>query len=125
TRYQPVLEIRDLRSRSIAGEHNLFMPVEKGVEGVEKFFLRTLLPAEKLNIVDQEQIGLAITFSELDQVVVLDRIDELVDEKLAREIHHLHAFLFDHDVLADGLHEMRLAQAHAAINKQRVVSSGR
>src|SRR4029077_1163911 len=93
-------------------------------ERVEKFFLRPLLSTEELNIVDQEQVGLAITFSEFDQIVVLNRVDELVDEKLARKIHHLHAFLFDHHVLADRLHEVRLAEAHAAINKKGVVSSG-
>ncbi len=64
------------------------MAVEERVEGVEKFLLRTLLAAEEMDVVDQEQIGLAIALAEFDQVVVLDRVDELVDEKLAREIHH-------------------------------------
>ena len=69
------------------------MPVEERVEGVEKFLLRALLAAEELDVVDQEQIGLAVAFAEFDQVVVLDRVDELVDEKLAREIHHLGVLL--------------------------------
>ena len=62
-----MLEVGDLRSRAIAREHDLFMSVEERIEGVEKFFLRTLLAAEELNVVDQEQIGLAIAFAEFYQ----------------------------------------------------------
>ena len=83
-RNEAVLEIGDLRSRPIAGKDDLFVSVEKRVEGVKEFFLRALLSAEKLNIVDQEQIRLPVALAELHQVVVLNRIDELVDEQLAR-----------------------------------------
>ena len=89
-----MLKVCNFRSRPIARKHNLFMPVEKRVEGVEKFLLRTFLAAEKLNVVDQKQVGLAIALAEFDQVIVLNRIDELVDEKLARKIHHLGRFSF-------------------------------
>src|SRR5439155_3966714 len=92
---------------------------------VKEFFLRTFLAAQKLNVVDQKQIGLTITLSEFDKVTVLDRVDELVDEKFARKINHLGVFFLRQDVLADGLHEMRLAQADSAINKERIVSAGR
>ena len=120
-RNEPMLEVGDFRRRPIAREHDLFMPVEESVEGVEKFFLRTFFAAEELDVVDQKQIGLAITFPEFDQVVVLDRVDELVDEQLAREIHHFGVLLFRPDVLADRLHQMRLAQSDAAVNEKRVV----
>ena len=125
TRNQPMLEIRNLGGRAIARKHDLFMPVEERVEGVEKFFLRALLAAEELDVVDQEQIGLPIAFAEFHQLVVLDRVDEFVDEKLARKIHDLRVFLFRPDVLADRLHQMRLAEPDAAVNEERVVGSGR
>ena len=125
TRNEPMLEIGDLRGGPIAREHDLFMAVEERVEGVEEFLLRTLLAAEELDVVDQEQIGLAIALAEFDQVVVLDRVDELVDEKLAREIHHLRVFFLRADVLADRLHQMRLAEADAAVDEERVVGFGR
>ena len=51
-RYQPVLQVRDLRSGPVAGEHDLFMPIKKSVESVKEFFLRPLLAAEKLDIVN-------------------------------------------------------------------------
>src|SRR5205814_8648335 len=60
TRNQTVFEIGILRSRTIAREHDLFVTVEEGIKGVKKFLLRPLFAAEKLNIVDQKQIGLAV-----------------------------------------------------------------
>src|SRR5713226_9144507 len=101
------------------------MTVEERVEGVKKFFLRAFFTAEKLNIVNAEQIGLAITLAEFDQVVVLNRVDEFVDEKLARTINHLDVFLFREHVLPDRLHQVRFAKTHAAVNKKRVVGARR
>src|ERR1041385_6745986 len=98
------------------------MPVEEGVEGVEKFFLGTLLAAEELDIIDQKQIGLAITLPELYEVVMLDRVDEFVDEHLAGEIHHFRA-LFRSDVLPDRLHQVRLAEPHATDRKSTRLNS--
>ena len=92
-RNEAMLEIGDLGGRAIAREDDLFMSVEERVEGVKKFLLRTLLAAEELNVVDQEQIRLPIAFAEFDQVVVLDRVDEFVDEQFAREVHHLRVLL--------------------------------
>src|SRR5713226_1077722 len=101
------------------------MTVEERVEGVKKFFLRAFFTAEKLNIVNAEQIGLAITLAEFDQVIVLNRVDEFVDEKLARKINHLHVFLLREHVLANRLHQVRLAKTDAAVDEKRVVSARR
>src|SRR5207237_9843461 len=103
-------------SRPIAGEHNLFMSVEKRIERVKEFFLRTLFASKKLDVVYQEEIDLAITLSEFDQITVMDRVDELVDEQLTRDIIHLYVFLFRPNVLADGLHQVGLAKTDTAIN---------
>ena len=97
------------------------MSVEKRIECVKEFFLRTLFASEKLDVVNQKKIGLAITLPELDQITVLDRIDELVDEQFARDVDHLHVFLLRPNILADGLHQMGLAKTDTAINEQRVV----
>src|SRR4030095_775910 len=106
-------------------EDNLFMAVEKGVEGVKKFLLGTFLATEEMNVVNQEKVSLAIALAELDQVVVLDRVDEFIDEQFAREIHHAGAFAARPKVLADRLHEMCFAKPNASINEERVVGLGR
>src|SRR5882724_7447727 len=56
---------------------------------------------------------------------MLDRVDELVDEQFAGEIHHLGILLLRPNVLANGLHQMRLAETDAAVNEQRIVSPRR
>ena len=121
TRNQAVLEIGDLRGRTIAREHDLLVPVEEGIEGVKEFLLRSFFAGEKLNIIDQEQICLAVTLAEFDQRIVLNRVDEFVDEELAREIHDFRRLLSCPKILADRLHQMRFAQPDAAVNEKRVV----
>src|SRR5206468_10036382 len=107
----------DFRRRPIAREHNLLMPVKERVERVKKFLLRPLLTTEKLDVVNQKNVGLAITLPEFDQITVLNRVDELVDEQLTRKVDHLHVFFLCPDALADGLHQVRLAQTYATVNK--------
>src|SRR5438309_2584506 len=80
TRNQTVFEIGDLRGRTIAREHDLFVTVEEGIEGVKKFLLRSFFPGEKLNIIDQKQICLAVTLAEFHQGIVLNRVNKFVDE---------------------------------------------
>src|SRR5438128_6324776 len=99
------------------------MSIKKCIKRVKKFFLRTLLASEKLDVIDQKKVRLAISLPELDQIAVLDRVDELVDEQFAGEVHHLHVFFLRPDVLADGLHQMGLAEADAPVNKAWVVSA--
>src|SRR5437867_10703702 len=77
-----------------------------------------------MNVVDQKQIGLTVTLPEFDQRAVLDRIDEFVNEKLARNVNDSRVFLFREHELADRLHEVRLAQTDAAVDEQRVVGAG-
>ena len=68
------------------------MPVKKCIECVKEFLLGPLLATQKLDVINQKQISLAITLPELDQIAVLDRVDELVNEEFAREVDYLHVF---------------------------------
>src|SRR6266536_725904 len=97
------------------------MSIEKRIERVKEFFLGTLFASEKLDVVYQEEIDLAIALSEFDQIAVLDRVDELVDEQFTGDINHLYVFLLGPNLLADGLHQVGLAKTDTAINEQRVV----
>src|SRR6476469_7965614 len=101
------------------------MSVKELVERMKKFLLRPLFTTEKLNIVDQKKVGLAITLPEFYQITVLDRVDELVNEQFTRDVDHLHVFPFRPDELADGLHEMGLAQTDAAVNKEGIIGTRR
>src|ERR1700722_8145226 len=92
---------------------------------MEKFFLRALFAGQELNIVDEQNVGLTITLPETDQLVALDGVDKLVRKPLAREVHHFLGLGAFNRLLADRLHQMRLSQADAAVNKKRVVAVSR
>jgi hypothetical protein len=112
--------------RPVAGQHDLFVSFVQRVERVEKFLLNPFLAGEKLDVVNQQHVGLAVFFAELGQLVVLDGVNVFVGEFLGRQIGDAGAFLVAGDVLADGVQQMGLAQAHAAVKKQGVVGfSGR
>src|SRR5215831_9859732 len=101
------------------------MSVKEGIEGVEEFLLRPLFTTEELNVVDQKKVGLPITLAEFHQITVLDRVDEVVNKQLTGDIDHLHVFPFRPDELADGLHQMGLAQTDAAVNKEGIIRTRR
>ncbi len=58
---------------------------------------------------------------ELVDVVVLERADHVADESLRVNISHTRVRITLLDHVSHGVHQMRLAQADAAIEKQRVV----
>ena len=56
---------------------------------MEKFFLRTFLSNDKLNIIDQENIDVTVFFTELCHcriVSVTDGIDQFIRKTLGRNI---------------------------------------
>jgi hypothetical protein len=92
---------------------------------VKEFLLGPLLATQKLDVINQKKVGLAITLPELDQIAVLNRVDELVNEEFAREIDDLHVFFLRPNVLTDGLHQMGLTKTYPAVNEKRVVCARR
>jgi hypothetical protein len=121
TRDEAMLEVLNFTRRAIAGEHDLLMAFVKGIEGVEKFFLDAFLARKELDIVDEQDVRLAIFFAELYQVVVLDGVDVLVREFFRRHIRDARAFLAVENVLADGVQQMGFAQTNPAVKEKRVV----
>src|SRR5207237_1638351 len=67
----------------------------------------------------------AVAFTKLDQIIVLNRVDEFVDEQLARKINHLGVFFSRQSILPDRLHQVRFTETDPAVNKKRIVRSCR
>ena len=100
------------------------MTVVQGVEGVKELLLRAFLAAKKLDIVDHQDIRVAVFLAEFHQCAVLDGIDELVGKLLAGKVNDARGFLVVDDVVADGLQQVRLAQAASAVNEKGIVGLG-
>src|SRR5207248_3015394 len=100
-------------------------PVQR-VEGVEELLHRLLLVAEELDVVQQQDVALlAVARAELGHAVLLERVDEVVGERLRRQVHNVAIRVLPQRVVADGVHQVRLAESHAAVQEQRVVRLAR
>ena len=119
-----MLELLNLAGWTIARKHDLLVAVVQRVEGVEKLLLGAFLAREKLDIIDHQDVRVAVFLAELDQRSVLNGIDELVGELLAGKINHPRGLVAADHVVADCLQQVCLAQSAPSIHKERVVGLG-
>src|SRR5207302_6021523 len=122
TAAEALLEAVDLGGQLGAGDEDLFACFVEGVEGVEELLHRLLLVAEELDVIEQEDVALlAVASAKLRHAVLLERVDEIVGERLAREIDDVAIGVLLESMVADRVHQVRLAQTHAAVEEERVV----
>ena len=118
---QPLLERGDQLGRPVGREHDLLAVLVDRIEGVEELFLRPLLVGDELDVVDEQQVDAPVAGAEIVDLALLDRRDELVGELLAGGVDDALARKARQHLVADGVHQVRLAQAHAAVQEERVV----
>jgi len=87
------------------------------VEGVKELFLRALLVAQKLDVVNQQHVRLAVALLKLLHTFGADAGDHLVHETFARSVDNPHGAKFIDQLTADGVHQMCFTHAHAAVKK--------
>ena len=121
-RNQALLQVGDLAHRPVAGHHDLLLVFVERIEGVEEFLLGAFLARQEMDVVDQQQVDVAVFPPEGRQFVLLQRLDELVGERLARGVAH-RAFAALQHRLPHRLDQMRLAQPGAAVDEQRIVGA--
>src|SRR5690625_456009 len=121
TRNQPLFNIRDFPRRTVAAEDNLLSILVQGVKNVEKLFLRFLLAAEKLYIIDNQYINLPVEHRKFTGAVIANGLDEFIGKTFRRDVQDRQlAAVFLFCLVADALYEVGLAQSGAAVNKKRI-----
>ena len=115
------LEGEDRLRWPIAREDDLLAVLVDRVERVEELLLRPFLVGDELDVVDEEEVDPSIAGTELVDLALLDRGDEFVRELLARRIDDPLARELGDDLVADRMHQVGLAEAHAAVQEERVV----
>ena len=118
---QALLEGHDLLWGPVARQDDLLAVLVDRVERVEELLLRALLVRDELDIVDQKDVDLAVAAAELVDPALLDAGDELVGELLAGRVGHLLAREPRDHLVPDGVHQVGLAESHAAVQEERVV----
>ena len=91
---------------------------------MEKLFLRAFLSYNKLDIIDQKNVVVPVFLPEFrggNIIFIPDRIDQFVGELLAGHVKNLGFLVVFQHKMADGMHQVRLAKSHAAVNKKRIV----
>ena len=77
----------------------------------------SFLLAQKMDVVDQEQIDFAVTTAEFRHPAFLNRRNQIVGETLTGYVRHPFAGIARHECMPDGMHEVRFAEPHAAIDE--------
>ena len=122
---QTLFQALDLLCRAIRSNHDLTAVVVQCVESVEKLFLRTFFTGQELDIVDQQNVRLAVLLPELLRRGRLDGGDDLVGEHFTVHIHNVEIRVIFFDLHLDRIQQVGLAQTGRAIDEQRVVRTGR
>ena len=124
---QPVVHDLQLPRRGVGGDDDLLVVHAQGVEGVEELLFggRALDRGDELDVVHEPHIHVAVAAAEFGDAVVADGRDELVDEVLGRDVDHLHLRVLLADAVADGLHQVGLAQTGLAVDEQWIVAAAR
>jgi len=92
---------------------------------VEELRLCSFLSRQELDVVDEQHVDRSVPLAEVDDAVVLHRVDHLVHEALARDVDQAHLGRVAEDVVTDGVHEVRLAEADTAVDEEGVVGTRR
>src|SRR5258707_15181933 len=101
---QALFQRRDLAWRTVARYDNLFLGIIKRVERMKKLFLRPLLAGEKLDVVHQQDVNVAVLIPESYGLVVSDRIDQLIHETFRGQISKAETLISLFDCVTNGMH---------------------
>ena len=105
---------------AVGRDDDLPAAVDQRVEGVEELFLGAVLAADELDVVDHQQVDRAEQLLEAHGVLRAQGAHELVHELLGREVDHAARRVDLADAPGDGVHQVGLAQAHAAIEEEGI-----
>ena len=92
---------------------------------MEELLLETFLALDELDVVDEQHVALAVAPLERDRGVGADGVDELVHERLGRDVAHVAVREVLPHVVPDGVQQVGLAEARLAVDEQRVVGPAR
>ena len=124
TRAKAFLEALEVGRRLVRRHDHLAAVLDQRVEGVEELLLRRILAADELNVVDHQHVDGPELLLEGHGVAESQRLHEAVHKLLGRQIDDVAARVLLADMPGDGMHQMRLAEPDAAIEKQRVEGDG-
>jgi len=104
----------------IGGQNDLFVSGIDGVEGMEEFFLGGFFTGQEMDIVDDQQVGLAKSLAEIIKFSGFEGKDKLIGEFLAGDIKAAGLRAGIHYFITNALEQMGFSQPATAMDKERV-----
>ena len=123
TRDQPVVDALELLRVGVAGNDDLPLVDRHCLEHMEELFLGALLVRQELDVVDQQHVQRLVIVLEAIDGVAPDGLDQVLHELVRRDVADDRPRLALLDGVAHRLHQVGLAQPHAAVNEERVVGA--
>ena len=95
----------------------------QGIEGMEKFLLGRGLIAQGLDIINEEQIQIAVGLLEIIHVIETQVFQKVIDKGLRGHIFDTGMGIIHQNLISDGVKQMRFSQTRTTKDKKRVVES--
>ncbi len=92
---------------------------------MEELFLGALLTGDKLDVVHEKHINGVETITEADHAIEAQGVDDFNGKFFGAHVAQAHGRIALLDGVPDGVHQVGLAHAHAAVEEERVISFGR
>ena len=129
-RTHAVLEALELSRGQVGSQHDLLVGAVQSIKGMEEAFHRLLLVTDELNVVDEQDVELAVAAVErLDlgviRLIEANRVNELVRELFGVNVADLQVGHHRQRVVADGLQQVRLAQPGVTVDKEGIEGRSR
>ena len=105
----------------VTGHHNVRFFGQQSLERIEKLFLCAVLVGKKLNVVNKEQVQRVVALLELVKSLALVSFNHIRHKLFCVDVENFGLRVVNQQFVANRMHQVRLAKANAAVNKQGVV----
>ena len=120
-RFQTVFQPEHLIGRPVGGQDDLVVVLIEVIERMEKFLLRGFLAGNKLDIVDEEQVRIAVFVAELVVAAFLQGGDQLIGKLITLDIDDVVAGMIFMNDARDRVEQVCLAEAGRTVDEKRVI----
>ena len=108
----------------VATDDNLLVGLVKGIEGVKELLLSFLAPGNKLHIVDDEHVNIAVPVRKAS-LFKTDRLDKFFDKRLRAQVGDFFAWVARKNLIAYRLDEVCFTKANATVDKEGIILRAR
>ena len=90
---------------------------------MQELFHRLLLAGNKLHVIHQQDVRLAVLAAQLGEalpVLGAGRVNKLIGELFARDVHHIRGGILVKHLMADGLEQVRFPHAGLPVQEKGI-----